>query len=271
MTHSRESPFEKLIDVRIAHKNWSYVDQRTWWIHGGIGLEDWGIINLLQRFRHKKCTIRRDSIYSLLALAKGGKTIEVDYDLPEEKIMRQVLNVRESSICICSTAIVAHALAPWDFEAIKECERNAHFGELKIYVVALSSTACPFCAHWVPFSWTRKKGVVLCFETACPDTTGHLFWEPSDSIKTADEVDKLDRIHLELRQNNTSRLLCETGQSSTPLKAKKCICTSYVSLFERSLKLCWTTLGPATLVLMPVGICGQMSQSDKQLAGQGCR
>jgi hypothetical protein len=212
MTHSRESPFGKLIDVRIAHKNWSYVDQRTWWIHGGIGLEDWGIINLLQRFRHKKCTIRRDSIYSLLALAKGGKTIEVDYDLPEEKIMRQVLNVRESSICICSTAIVAHALAPWDFEAIKECERNAHFAELKIYVVALSSTACPFCAHWVPFSWTRKKGVVLCFETACPDTPGHLFWEPSDSIKTADEVDKLDRIHLQLRQNNTSRLLCETGQ-----------------------------------------------------------
>jgi hypothetical protein len=75
MTHSRESPFEKLIDIQIALKNWSYVDQRTWWVHGGTGLEDWGIINLLHRFRHKKCMIRRDRIYSLLALAKKGKTM----------------------------------------------------------------------------------------------------------------------------------------------------------------------------------------------------
>jgi hypothetical protein len=167
---------------------------------------------LLHRFRHKKCTIRRDRIYSLLALLKEGKTIKVDYDLPEEKIMCQGLNVRESSICICSTTIVAQALAPWDFEAIKEGEGNAEFAELNMYAIALSSTACQLCAHWMPFSWTRKKRVVLCFETACSDTPGHIFWEPPDTIETADEVDKLDRIHLQLRQNNTSRLLCETGQ-----------------------------------------------------------
>jgi hypothetical protein len=53
---------------------------------------------------------------------------------------------------------------------------------------------------------------VLCFETACPDTLGHLFWELLDTIEREDDVDKLDRIHLQLRQNNTSRLLCENGQ-----------------------------------------------------------
>jgi hypothetical protein len=146
MTHSRESLFEELIDTRIVHKNWSYVDQRIWWVHGGTGLGNWGIINLLHRFRHKKCTIRRDRIYSLLALAKKGKTMT-----SWRKIMRQVLSVRESSICLCSTAIVAHALAPWNFEAIKEREGNADFAKLNMYAIAWSSMACSFCAHWVPF------------------------------------------------------------------------------------------------------------------------
>jgi hypothetical protein len=84
-------------------------------------------------------------------LASSACEEREDDDLLEEKIMRQVLSVRESSICLCSTAIVAHALAPWNFEAIKEREGNADFAKLNMYAIAWSSMACSFCAHWVPF------------------------------------------------------------------------------------------------------------------------
>jgi hypothetical protein len=211
IAYSRDTLFEKLIDIRIAHKNWSYVDQRTWLVHGGTGLEDWSIVNLLHRFRHKECTIRRDRIYSLLALSKEGRMIQVNYDLAEDEVMRQVLSIRANSICLCSTAIVAHALAPWDFEAMKDHEEDSQFAELDMYACTLSSTACPFCAHWVPFSWTRKKGLVFCFETACPDTPGHFFWEQSDTIAASNEAEQEGNIYLQLRKNNTSRLLCENG------------------------------------------------------------
>jgi hypothetical protein len=137
--------------------------------------------------------------------------MKVDYSRPEYEVMCQVLSIRESSICLCSTAIIAHALAPWDFEVMKGYEANAHFSELHMYACALSSAACPFCAHWVPFSWTRKKGLVFCFEAACPDTPGHLFWEQPDTIRASSEAEQEGRVHLQLRQNNTSRLLCENG------------------------------------------------------------
>jgi hypothetical protein len=137
--------------------------------------------------------------------------IKVDYDHPEDEVMRQVLSIRESSICLCSTAIVAHALAPWDFEAMKAFDANTHFAELHMYACALNSAACPFCAHWLPFSWTRKRGLVFCFGTACRDTLGHFFWEQPDTIRASSEVVRDGKIYLQLRQNNTSRLLCENG------------------------------------------------------------
>jgi hypothetical protein len=216
--YSRESLFDKLIDIWIQHKPLSYVDERGWLVRGGTGLEDWGIVNLLHRFRHKKSTVRRDRIYSLLALSDEVKTFKVDYDVPEEQIMRQILSIRKSSNCICSTAIVAHALAPWDFEPIKKDELEAPFADLHIYGCALSSAACSFCAHWVPFSWTRKRGLIFCLETTCPDTPGHIFWEQSDNIKNAGAVDDLcgqkphlGMVYLQLRKNNNSRLLCKNG------------------------------------------------------------
>jgi hypothetical protein len=104
-----DSAFENIVDVIFRRENRNTEDNPF-----GQGLENWGLVNLLHRFRHKECAIRRDRVYSLLALSKEGKALNVDYDIPEEQIMRQVLSLRESSVCLCSTAIVAHALAPWN-------------------------------------------------------------------------------------------------------------------------------------------------------------
>ncbi len=100
--------------------------------------------------------------------------------------MRQVLGLRESSMCFCSAGVVTNALSPWDFETHEEeggekALEQRPFAQVHMYAYALTSAVCPFCSNWVPFSWTRKKGLVFCLGLACPDTQGHIFWEQEQS------------------------------------------------------------------------------------------
>lgn len=124
--------------------------------------------------------------------------------------MRQVLSLRESSMCFCSTAVVSHALSPWDFTFDNKSSDNTPFVETHMYASALSSAVCPFCSNWVPFSWTRKKGIVFCLGTACPDTQGHLFWEQPNCIEDS-TLQNQSSIYVQSRQNNKSQLLCQEG------------------------------------------------------------
>ncbi|CAO2653524.1 Nn.00g029350.m01.CDS01 [Neocucurbitaria sp. VM-36] len=203
----RENAFENIVDILIRRKTSRY---------DNVGLESWGVINLLHRFRNKKCAIRRDRIYSLLALSKEGKNLTVDYDIPEEHLMRQVLSLRNSSMCFCSTAVVSHALSPWEFAPDGTTEEERMFVETHMYACPLSSAVCPFCSNWVPFSWTRKKGLLFCLGSACPDTQGHLFWEQSTSTEETHTDDQGSAqisasIFAQSRQNNKSQLLCIEG------------------------------------------------------------
>jgi len=179
------------------------------------GLKDWSVVQLLHRFRNKKCATRRDRIYSLLALCHEAKTLEVDYGISEEQVLRQVLALWEESTCLCSATITTHALAPWDFTALEDDLVEKPFAELHMYASTLSSSTCAFCLNWVPFSWTRKKGLVFCLRTACPDTQGHLFWEhlddndrPIASDAGASQRSMPGSIYMQLRQNNKSHWLC---------------------------------------------------------------
>lgn len=215
--HHGGSAFENIADV-IFQRRHRYPEGSLY----RVGLEGWGLVNLLYRFRHKDCAIRRDRIYSLLALSKEGKVLNVDYSAREEQLLRQVLTIRESSICLCSTAIVAHALHPWDFE---EAEVGTlPFAKIHMYGSSIIPTGCPFCSNWVPSSWKKKKGLVFCLGTACSDTQGHIFWEH----RKANEEQKLDKcdttladaedsalFHLQLRRNNKSQLLCREGAGLT--------------------------------------------------------
>lgn len=206
-----DSAFENIIDV-IFRKE----DQDTEHDPFGQGLKNWGLVNLLHRFRHKECAIRRDRIYSLLALSKEAKVLKVDYDIPEEQILRQVLSLRERSICLCSAAIVAHALGPWDFDTLQH-DIDKPFATIHMYASAPGPTGCLFCSNWIPSSWKKKEGHVFCLGTACPDTQGHMFWErirqetKEDDGSPALEKRTTDLIHLQLPRNNRSQLLCKEG------------------------------------------------------------
>jgi hypothetical protein len=180
------------------------------------GLWDWGVVNLLHRFRNKNCAVQRDRIYSLLALCKEGSNLKVDYSIPEEDLMRQALSLRPSSMCFCSASVLSQALSPWNFTSCNDHVDSAPFIETHMCASALNSAVCPSCSNWVPFSWTRKKGIVFCLSTVCPDTQGHLFWERteapgSSALHDQSSLQSTNPVHVQARENNGSQLLCKEG------------------------------------------------------------
>jgi hypothetical protein len=216
--YSQGSDFEQLMDIWRQRKIDSFLGPSMRWHVGGTFSEDWGVINLVHHFRNRDCSVRRDRIYSILALCREGKGINVDYDVPEQELMRQVLNTRKEAICLCSMAIVGHALAPWNFPTIEQSNTEALFAELHMYAGDLSSKACSFCANWIPFSWTRRKGLVFCLASACPDAQGHIFLDRFDTAVVPhtgetreSQAEGLNSIYLQQRQNNNSLLLCKNG------------------------------------------------------------
>jgi hypothetical protein len=266
----KENAFESLIDMVLQKRN-----QRRGQEGGNTGLEGWGIINLLDRFRHKKCAIRRDRIYSLLALSKEAETLNVDYDVPEKEIMHHVLATCGSSVCLCSAGIVAHALAPWEHEPNK-ASTYTPFAELHMFASALSSATCPFCFNWVPFSWTRREGLVFCLGTACPDTPGHLFWEQHSSDNNTSEKlrscntskQNLKSIHLQLRQNNKSQLLCKQGAGINIIQSEWKHMYLLQFTFEKLVETLLNDSGPGDLGL---NACENLwsNESNRRISGEG--
>jgi hypothetical protein len=87
-----------------------------------------------------------------------------------------------------------------------------------MYGCGLSSVICPLCQNYTPSPWTRKKGVMFCLRTACPDTQGHIFLEFKDITRGADAVKPgtahqltEGSLHTQLRRNNNSKILCKNG------------------------------------------------------------
>jgi hypothetical protein len=87
----------------------TYMDTIT-----GIGqLKGEGLLNILRGLPCRNCTLSRDIVYSVLFLASEGPKISVDYGSSDLAVYSQVMQVCESSICICSAGLIASALA-WE-------------------------------------------------------------------------------------------------------------------------------------------------------------
>lgn len=68
------------------------------------------LVELLVRFKDRKCTIARDRIFSLLSICGQNTRVKVDYSLPDEELVFQTLVSSRDQLCLCSAATVARAL-----------------------------------------------------------------------------------------------------------------------------------------------------------------
>jgi len=68
------------------------------------------ILDLLQDFPAARCRDRHDKIYSLLALAKEGNNIKVDYSHSTAKLIHNVLVACGLRICLYYLSIITNVL-----------------------------------------------------------------------------------------------------------------------------------------------------------------
>jgi hypothetical protein len=71
---------------------------------------DGTLLNLLHRFEYKQCTMPQDRIFSLLALARDGSYINVDYNLSKLELLRCVFRAYGDRACPCTAPTVPFSL-----------------------------------------------------------------------------------------------------------------------------------------------------------------
>ena len=70
------------------------------------------LASLLLKFRHKRCGVVRDRIFSLLALCSETNAIKVDYGCSVLELVYSIAKSNEHTFCACSTLVVMQSLAP---------------------------------------------------------------------------------------------------------------------------------------------------------------
>jgi len=68
------------------------------------------LIYLMDRFKFKEAHIRRDCVYSLLALCGDGKDLQVDYKATDLTVAKHIVRCCERSFCLCAINTVAFIL-----------------------------------------------------------------------------------------------------------------------------------------------------------------
>jgi len=173
-----------------------------------------GLIYLLRWFQGKCCTLRRDRIYSLLALCKGGDKVRVDYDGPDTELIMQVLDACKEEMCFCTAAIVARIVKGPDFSHLEqETYAITVTHDFKLQAYSSDLGICPSCSQQVPQS---RPGVYFCLHCSsdvCQHSQGHLFW---DNTSRDDVVDRFRRraglLWLARYDLREPRVLCRPGQ-----------------------------------------------------------
>jgi len=172
------------------------------------------LLTLLRYFSGKCCALRRDRIYSLLALCKGGDKIRVDYDGPDNKLIMQVLDAYKEEMCFCTTSTIARIVKGPDFPHLERDSYAAtvmHGFRLQAYSSDLE--VCPSCSQRIPRSQPGVYFCLHCDADACNERQGHLFW---DNTRRDDVVDGFRRraglLRLARKDLGEPRVLCRLGK-----------------------------------------------------------
>ena len=216
--HTKKKPREdSLIEsvfLLMQQSNYTEDDPGRSFLQKGKWQNTHGLLLLLRWFTGKCCALRRDRIYSLLALCKGGDKIRVDYDEKDVELILQVLDACKEEVCFCSAATVARAVKGPDFSHLEEeayavtvthdFKVQAHSSELEI---------CPSCSQQIPRSQPGVYFCLRCDSGICCAWQGHLFW---DNTRRDDVVDGFRRraglLRLARKDLDKPRVLCRLGK-----------------------------------------------------------
>ncbi|KAI4943934.1 hypothetical protein J4E91_009081 [Alternaria rosae] len=182
-------------------------------VQNGKWQDTHGLLALLRWFTGKCCALRRDRIYSLLALCKGGDKIRVDYDGRDVELILQVLDACKEEMCFCTASTVARIVKGPDFSHLEK-EAYAVTGTHDFRLQAYSSDleVCPSCSQQVSRSQPGVYFCLHCDPDVCSDWQGHLFWDNSPCDDAVDPFRRRDLLRLARKDLREPRVLCRKGQ-----------------------------------------------------------
>lgn len=175
-----------------------------------------GLFQLLRHFKQSDSSIKRDRIFSLLGLCSEGAFIKVDYDMPEELLIYEVLRACQADLCFCTTAIIAHSL-DCQFMGLEGLRSDYPVVELRVNSTEVqlggSCHQCSQCGSWV--EWNHM--VFFCLESVCKGIGGHLFWNPGSLATWFQNTPQYCPTHGKRSLSSSQRYIClpENGMAAT--------------------------------------------------------
>jgi hypothetical protein len=180
----RMTPLKEYASLMLVQKGYHLKDSPSGQLLlSGSWKPDWGLMKLLKFFEGKCCAVRRDRIYSLLALCRNGDKIRVDYDASDISLILQVLEACKDEMCFCTAASVARIVRGSIFPRADEEAYSvpvAHDFQLKAFPA--DTEKCPSCVARPFWPEDMRTGVYFCLKGIpddCIERHGHIFWDNS--------------------------------------------------------------------------------------------
>ncbi|KAH6861032.1 heterokaryon incompatibility protein-domain-containing protein [Alternaria rosae] len=140
------------MDVELDRSLLKYIGKIPLYTHDGLDsrftrhidlargrrlLHDRSLFSILQELPNQHCHIRRDRIYSLLALASEGANIPVDYERTHLDIGVDIMRACSESACICSFGLIKRVLGIPSTNNDLKAEPLDYFAEVTVQACQL--------------------------------------------------------------------------------------------------------------------------------------
>jgi hypothetical protein len=219
-TFGRITPLKEYASLMLVQKGYHLENTPSGQqlLLSGTWKPEWGLMKLLKHFEGKCCAVRRDRIYSLLALCRDGDKIRVNYNASDIELILQVLHACKDEMCFCTAATVARVIRGSNFaRADAEAYTVPVDHEFGLKAIPADTKQCPSCSARRLRPEDVRKGVYFCLkgipETCGTERHGHLLWDNSP----------VDEVEGELVPNNLlwfqsiggrrdPRMLCRRGE-----------------------------------------------------------
>lgn len=137
-------PFSQFIhNIRSFCLNWTgtHFEQFAFDTQGTIEMRDQSLLNLIDRFQDKRCSLVHDRVFSLLSLCRNGSDLKVNYDLSRSMLAYLALRTGPKKLCICSARVVARNLGLGEAVPLVATEDRESFLKLELLDFKLSVSA----------------------------------------------------------------------------------------------------------------------------------
>jgi hypothetical protein len=181
------------------------------------------LLALLQRLDNRQCKIKRDIMYSLLALCREGPKIVPDYSISDEEVLLRAIQVCSKTFCLCTPIILAQELdipigQDWRViirdVALSKIQTGHEAGRGQWHI-------CSACSRTIRDPETSTDDFLCCIKNPCGPTQLHFFWKVKTSTPGSQTLE------LFINSNHVAHEIdvyqCHTSGHSTLMQAETAV------------------------------------------------